>query len=50
MDIDSKPIVSLEGVSFSYNSQPVLQEINLSLFPGKFIGIIPNGQEDYHVN
>ena len=44
MDIDSKPIVSLEGVSFSYNSQPVLQEINLSLFPGKFIGIIgPNG-------
>lgn len=44
MDTEQKPIISLEGVSFSYNSHPVLREINLSLFPGQFIGIIgPNG-------
>lgn len=44
MDINSKPIVTLEGVNFSYNSLPILQEINLSLFRGQFIGIIgPNG-------
>lgn len=44
MDTDNKPIVSLENVTFSYNNQPVLQEINLSIPQGQFIGIIgPNG-------
>ena len=44
MNINHTSIISLENVSFSYNQQLVLQEINLSLSPGKFIGIIgPNG-------
>ncbi len=41
---ESNPIISLENVTFSYSSQPVLQEVNLSIPQGKFIGIIgPNG-------
>ena len=44
MNIDNKPIISLEDVTFSYNQHPVVEEINLSLFSGQFIGIIgPNG-------
>lgn len=44
MNTDFKPIVSLEDVSFSYNHHPAIQEMNLSIYPGKFIGIIgPNG-------
>ena len=44
MNTNFKPIVSLEDVSFSYNHHPAIQEMNLSIYPGKFIGIIgPNG-------
>ncbi|HOF03887.1 MAG TPA: ABC transporter ATP-binding protein [Atribacterota bacterium] len=40
----NESIISLEGVSFNYNQHPVLQDINLSILPGQFIGIIgPNG-------
>lgn len=40
----NESIISLEGVSFTYNQHPVLQDINLSILPGQFIGIIgPNG-------
>jgi len=39
-----EPIVSLNKVNFSYGQQSVLQDIDLSVFPGDFIGIIgPNG-------
>jgi iron complex transport system ATP-binding protein len=39
-----EPIISLKKVSFSYDQQSVLQDIDLSVFPGEFIGIIgPNG-------
>ena len=39
-----EPIISLKNVSFSYGQQSVLQDIDLSVFPGEFIGIIgPNG-------
>lgn len=44
MNTVNKSIISLENVSFSYNQQPVLQEIDLSIYQGQFIGIIgPNG-------
>jgi iron complex transport system ATP-binding protein len=36
--------IYLKDVTFSYEQQPVLHDINLSIFPGEFIGIIgPNG-------
>jgi iron complex transport system ATP-binding protein len=38
------PLFALRDVSFAYGSSPVLQDINLTLQPGKFYGIIgPNG-------
>jgi iron complex transport system ATP-binding protein len=44
MNTDQKPIISLENVTFSYNQKPVLQDINWSVEPGQFMGIIgPNG-------
>jgi iron complex transport system ATP-binding protein len=37
-------VLSIEHISFSYDKQSVLHDINLSVFPGEFIGIIgPNG-------
>jgi zinc transport system ATP-binding protein len=42
MDID--PAIELHGVSVYYNSTPILQEIDLSVGPHDFLGIIgPNG-------
>lgn len=39
-----EPVVNLKNINFSYNQKPVLQDINLSIYPGEFIGIIgPNG-------
>ena len=44
MNTDQKPIISLENVTFSYNQKPILQDINWSVEPGQFMGIIgPNG-------
>ncbi len=38
------PLWSLQGVSFSYGRENVLQDINLELFPGRSYGILgPNG-------
>jgi iron complex transport system ATP-binding protein len=38
------PLFEVKDVSFAYGSSPVLQDINLTLQPGKFYGIIgPNG-------
>jgi len=37
-------IIEMENVSFSYPNTPVLQNVNLHIKPGQFIGIIgPNG-------
>lgn len=37
-------IVEMENVSFAYNGQPVLQEVNLSVPQGDFVAVIgPNG-------
>ncbi len=39
-----EPIIRLENVSFSYNHQPVLEDVNLSVSPGDFLAVIgPNG-------
>ena len=39
------PLFVLRDVSFSYGASPVLKDINLTLQPGKFYGIIgPNGK------
>lgn len=44
MEFNYNPIISLDSVTFSYNHQPVLKDLNLSLVSGQFIGIIgPNG-------
>ncbi len=38
------PAVDIQGVSFSYNGQPVLQDVSLTLDPGDFTALIgPNG-------
>ncbi len=40
----NNPIVQIEGVSFSYNGQEVLQDINLTVQKSDFVSIIgPNG-------
>ena len=37
-------IVEMENVSFAYNGQPVLQDVNLAVPPGDFVAVIgPNG-------
>ncbi|MGB3223861.1 MAG: ABC transporter ATP-binding protein [Desulforhopalus sp.] len=38
------PLYTLKEVSFAYGTAPVLQDVNLTLQPGKFYGVIgPNG-------
>jgi zinc transport system ATP-binding protein len=38
------PIIEIRHLHFSYNGQPVLREINLTVVPGDFIAVIgPNG-------
>jgi zinc transport system ATP-binding protein len=40
----SKPIVTIEELFFSYDQTPVLQNVNLTIAEGEFIGIFgPNG-------
>ncbi len=42
--IPSAPLFTLKDVSFAYGTTPVLQDVTLTLQPGKFYGIIgPNG-------
>ncbi len=40
----SNNIIEIQNLNFSYNSQPVLRDLNLSVNPGDFIAMIgPNG-------
>jgi len=40
----AQPDILLEKVTFSYGQEPVLEDVNLRIHPGEFIGIIgPNG-------
>ncbi len=37
-------VIEMEGVSFSYNGQPVLEDVNLSVARGDFVAVVgPNG-------
>ncbi len=42
--MNRQEIINLENVSFSYDKQPFLQDVNLSVFNDDFLGIVgPNG-------
>ena len=42
--IPNKPCISFENVSFGYPDGIVLDDVNLSIFPGEYVGIVgPNG-------
>jgi len=42
--MDKQPVVTMRGVDFSYNGQPVLAGVNVSIGAGDFIGVVgPNG-------
>ena len=44
MEQNKKPLVEIDDVCFSYNSQEVLHHINLSVYKGDFVTVIgPNG-------
>ncbi|MBU8934942.1 MAG: metal ABC transporter ATP-binding protein [candidate division Zixibacteria bacterium] len=41
---DRKPIIEIDGVSFAYNGQTVLQDVNLTVYEREFVWIVgPNG-------
>jgi ABC-type Mn2+/Zn2+ transport system ATPase subunit len=41
---DSLPLVSLDGVSLGYDSTPVVERVDLTIYPGDLIGFAgPNG-------
>ncbi|HEY8393260.1 MAG TPA: metal ABC transporter ATP-binding protein [Thermaerobacter sp.] len=38
------PVIELEGVSFSYGEEPVLEDVSLTVRRGEFVGLVgPNG-------
>ncbi len=40
----SSPVIDIENVSFAYNGQPVLENVNLAIPQGDFVAVIgPNG-------
>ncbi|HIJ22093.1 MAG: metal ABC transporter ATP-binding protein [Gammaproteobacteria bacterium] len=43
MTLKTEPVISLRGVSFSYHTLPVLEQIDLDIMEGEFLGIVgPN--------
>ena len=41
---ETPPLVALENVSLGYDSAPVLQDVNLAIYPGELVGLAsPNG-------
>jgi len=41
--VSAAPVIELSGVSFAYGTVPVLQDIDLAVAPGEFLGIVgPN--------
>jgi ATP-binding cassette subfamily B protein len=43
-DIDFRGAVEFKGVSFSYDSRPVLRDVDLTIVPGEHVAIVgPNG-------
>jgi zinc transport system ATP-binding protein len=44
MSSSSQPVVHLENVSFGYNGEPVLKDVNLRVAPKEFVWVVgPNG-------
>ncbi|MFH1981598.1 MAG: ABC transporter ATP-binding protein [Pseudomonadota bacterium] len=42
--MNASPVIEISDVSFSYGSQSILQDVNLTVMPGDFIAMIgPNG-------
>ena len=43
-DPDARPVVELKGVTAGYNGSPVLQNVDLRVMPGDFVGLLgPSG-------
>ena len=43
-DPDAQPLVELNGVTAGYNDSPVLDDVNLRVMPGDFVGLLgPSG-------
>ena len=43
-DPDARPVVELKGVTAGYNGSPVLQDVDLRVMPGDFVGLLgPSG-------
>ncbi len=41
--VSAAPVIELSGVSFAYGTAPVLQDVDLAVAPGEFLGIVgPN--------
>ncbi|MBN2583697.1 MAG: ABC transporter ATP-binding protein [Planctomycetes bacterium] len=44
MTAADEPIIQMKGVTFSYNGQPVLEDVNLAITPRDFVTVLgPNG-------
>ncbi|WP_054949366.1 metal ABC transporter ATP-binding protein [Numidum massiliense] len=42
--MEQRPVLDVQHVSFAYEGEPVLEEVNLTLFAGDFLGLVgPNG-------
>ncbi len=38
--VQTDPVIQIDGVSFQYAEQPVLQDINFSMYPGEFLALL----------
>lgn len=42
--MDQEPLIELDGVSFKYDREPVVEDVNLTIHKGQFLGLVgPNG-------
>jgi energy-coupling factor transport system ATP-binding protein len=40
LDVPTDPIIKIDGVSFQYEEQPVLQDITCAMYPGEFVALL----------
>ena len=38
--VQTDPVIQIDGVSFQYAEQPILQNINFSIYPGEFLALL----------
>lgn len=44
MPVMAEPVVVLEGITFGYDEEPILEDVNFAIARGEFLGLIgPNG-------